>query len=359
MGRHFAIPLLMLLAGCGIQVLKQGEPNFNTAILLPYPTPQYQTVASARDAVSLDLVPAALPAACLPLPAPPPGLPAPGPVAAIPPALPAATPAASSAAQRAQVTACVYAVKAIIDDLYREYRITLHHFADDGNAVADMSVLALTGAATGPVSTVAKTTLSGISTFIGGSKSILNQDLLYKQTVEILINQMDTDRDNQFKTMIKEMGGGSYSMEQAKADLLEYFAEGTWDHAVTSLQTAVASNQANCKAQTDAAKVAQSNGTANAAPTGGTTGSTTTPASSTSCSSTTTTTTLTPTVATAKTIFQATNGVTFYQVVKAAGSTSDPITVAFSTDGENFPTTLAPMPFSIFVLLVNPTPVKN
>ena len=39
MRRYFMLPLFLLLAGCGTQVLTQGEPNFNTAILLPPPAP--------------------------------------------------------------------------------------------------------------------------------------------------------------------------------------------------------------------------------------------------------------------------------------------------------------------------------
>jgi len=322
MGKYLAIPLALLLAGCN-SVLIQGEPNFNTAILLPDPT------AAARNSVNLGLTPASVPTVCRD----------------------------DSTADSQTVNACVYAVKAIIDDHYREYRITLHHVADDGNAAADMTVLGLTTAATGPISTVAKTILAGAGAFVSGSKSILNQDLLYKQTIEILINQMDTDRDTQFKTMLNEMSG-TYTMRQAKDDLLVYFAAGTWDHAITSLQTAVAANQANCKAQTDAAKVTQAQLGGKGTPPGATPNDTAPPSTSaTACPPTgAQPPPLTPAVAAVGKVFSALTGVGTFRVDKAATSTGL-ITVSFAPDGKTY-SALQPMAFSLFAQYVSPVPIN-
>lgn len=323
MGKYLVIPLVLFLAGCGAQVLMQGEPNFNTAILLPDPT------AAARNYVNLGLTPAAVPPGCQDNPV----------------------------ADSPTVNNCIYAIKAIIDDHYREYRITLHHFADDGNAAADVTVLGLTTAATGPISTVAKTILAGAGAFVSGTKSILNQDLLYKQTIEILINQMDTDRDTQFKTMLNEMSG-TYTMRQAKDDLLLYFAAGTWDHAITSLQTAVAANQANCKAQTDAAKVTQAQLGGKGTPPGAT------PSDTTSASSSTTACPpagaqpppLTPASAAVGKVFSALTGVGTFRVDKAVTS-AGLITVSFAPDGKTY-SPLQPMAFTLFVQYVNPVPAN-
>jgi hypothetical protein len=296
-----------------------------------------------------------LPAAC------------PSPAAAATPDYPAALPPAASAPD---VAKCVYAVKAIIDDLYREYRITLHHFADDGNAAADITVLGLTTAATGPVGTTAKTILSGVATLVGGTKSIINQDLLFQKAIEDVINQMDIDRDTQFNTMLGQMKGTSYSIEQAKADLLEYFAAGTWDHAIVSLQTTVAAKKNDCKVQTDANKVnAAATPSPGAPPTVAaaaaappTTGTATPPSATTNnCGpATPAPTTLTSAGVKVGAIFPAATGVGFYQVSIAPRSDSDTITVKFSTSKTNFPkTALPPMPFSAFVRMVTPTPVSS
>jgi hypothetical protein len=346
MCRYLAIPLLLLLAGCGAQVLKEGEPNFNTAILLPYPN---DPSVSARNIGTLGLTPATLPVVCQV------------------PAAPAAV----------NVSNCVWAVKAIIDDLYREYRITLHHFADDGNAAADISVLGLTTAATGPIGSSTKTILSGVATLIGGSKSILNQDLLFQKAIEDVINQMDIDRDTQFTTMLHEMQGDNYPIEQAKADLLEYFADGTWDHAIVSLQTTVAAKKAACKAQTDATKVNVAQGTtppANPAagaqgaaaaapapgagntPAGGSTA--TAPASAGDCGPTTTQApALTEAAAKAGTIFAVSSGAGYFKVKTAAAPSTDMIAVIYSADGKSFTGAAMNVPFSTFVGWVKPTPV--
>ena len=357
MRRYFMLPLLLLLAGCGTQVLMQGEPNFNTAILLPYP-PAQAKIAASRDVETLDLVPKVLPAECPSAAA-----------AATPdkPPLPVPNPAPPAATLQ-DVEKCVYAVKAIIDDLYREYRITLHHFADDGNAAADITVLGLTTAATGPVGTTAKTILSGFATFVGGSKSILNQDLLYQKAIEDIINQMDIDRDTQFKTMLQQIQGSKYTMEQAKADLLEYFAAGTWDHAIVSLQTTVAAKKANCKAQTDATKVAVAQGTqpasdnnasAPAASPGPSGSSAPAPAKPADCGPTTAQAPgLTPDVAKAGKIF-ATTAQTFVLVVTQAKIPTDNITIEESTSSTDFShAKTQTIKFSTFVLRVKPVPIN-
>jgi len=361
--RYLAFPLLLLVSGCGTQVLIQGEPNFNTAILLPYPATE-QLAVSSRNAGNLGLVPAALPGECQSAPSPQ----APSPTAAVGAPTPFAP--TSATVPQAQVAACLYAVKAIIDDLYREYRITLHHAADDGNAWAEMTVLGLTTAATGPVGLVAKTALSGVSTFVGGSKSILNQDLLYQKAIEDVINQMDIDRDTQFNTMLGQMKG-NYSIEQAKADLLEYFSAGTWDHAIVSLQTTIAAKKNDCKNQTDANKVnaAATSATAPAtpgspapgaaAPAAPLTTGTPPPASATTnnCGpATPTPTALTPDIAKAGKIFQ-TTAQTFFKVTTAAKTPTDKITVEYSTDISNFSSKNSEtLVFSDFARLVTPTP---
>ena len=404
--RYAAVPLLLLLSGCGSQVLIQGEPNFNTAILLPYPMPEYQIAVSARNAQNLGLVPAYLPSEC---PMPPLAsttdtvsststistqtsqttqastTTAPQTTMSTTSQKTTAQPAhtATPTAPKPDVIACVYSVKAIIDDLYREYRITLHHYADNGNAVADIGVLGLTTAATGPIGSSLKTILSGTATLVGGSKSILNQDLLYQKAIEDIINQMDIDRYTQFNTIMEQMKT-TYTLEQAKADLLEYFADGTWDHAIVSLQATVAAKKANCKAQTDTNKVslAQSgaamsdNTTSSPAPTpatppaGGTpakpAGTSTTPATTTNPAPTTndcgpTTSTQAPTLtvqaAQAGKIFPVSAGAGYYKIKTAAASSTDFIYVIYSADGKSFTGAAMKVPFSTFAGWVKPTPV--
>jgi hypothetical protein len=58
--------------------------------------------------------------------------------------------------------------------------------------------------------------------------------------------------------MVQEMTGSpaNYGFNEAMDDLLKYYAYGTWDHAMTSLQTATAANANACKGAVAKAKVA-------------------------------------------------------------------------------------------------------
>lgn len=229
----------------------------------------------------------------------------------------------------------------------------MHHLANGGNAAADISVLGLTTAATGPVGATTGKVLTGITAFITGSKSVINQDILYKQTIENIIYQMDTDRATRLTNINTSMSGVGYTLAQAKDDLLLYFAAGTWDDAITSMQTTLASNQANCQAQADQSKVSQAQiGTGSGA---GGSGPAATP---TNCPpAPAAPPPLAYTAATNGTYFQAASGVGLFKVTTAPTSATSSITVAFSPDGKSF-SPLKPMQFSLFVTLVNPVPVK-
>jgi len=223
--RHLAALLTAAgLSGCGWQRIGQGEPAFDTALLLP----------SASTS-------AASPYATVP-------------TSGVPPTVPQACAGQATSTDPSTIGNCVYALKTVIDDSYREYRITLHHFADDGDLAMDIGALGLTTAATLTPAAAAKTILAAMSTGLQGSKATINEDLLYKQTIEMLISEMDSDRAQQFNLMLQEQAAGGYSMSQAMDDLLEYYADGTWDHALTALQARAALTQATSQATLIATK---------------------------------------------------------------------------------------------------------
>ena len=334
-GRAVVGAVLLALAGCNVQVLQQGEPNFNSAILLPGYDPAKAAAMAARSPTHLSLTPQETPASCLSAAevaakaaavavaadadAAAKATAATVADAALAAALAAKTPdaasraadaaaadaasakaaalkanadsAASTAAAQAALVpsateetaaakACVYDVKALIDDQYREYRITLHHYVDDGNAALDVGSLGLGTAATLIGAAPVKTTLSALGTLLTGTKSVINEDVLLKAAIESIINQMDADRQQQFGIMLSEINGTAspYTLSQAKDDLLIYFSDGTWDHALVSMQVQTAANSAACKTDTNNAKV-------QVAKTGTTTTATTTPSATSACPS--------------------------------------------------------------------------
>ena len=231
--------IALLATGCSqMQSIAYGEPNFNTRVLLAElgPKPMTQspnTLPGSREAAT-GLQPPRLPQDCdfeIPYPG------------------------------KVRVTACVYALKGYIDNEYREYRITLHHLADNGNALADITVLGLNTAGTVVGGAAIKAILHAVAAGVGGSKTIINEDILYKRTIITILNQMDADRDKQFAVMLKEMKGtGVYTIGQARDDLLLYFEAGTFDHGISSLEAVAAANKEDCKAKRDDTKVAPSSG---------------------------------------------------------------------------------------------------
>ncbi len=102
-----------------------------------------------------------------------------------------------------------------------------------------------------------KAILHAVAAGVGGSKTIINEDILYKRTIITILNQMDADRDKQFAVMLKEMKG-NYTIGQARDDLLIYFEAGTFDHGVSSLEAVAAANKEDCKTKRDDTKVAAS-----------------------------------------------------------------------------------------------------
>jgi hypothetical protein len=183
---------------------------------------------------------------------------------------------------------CFYALKTIIDDQYREYKIALAHIVNGGTTLADLANLGVTTAATATPGAAAKTLLSAIAASISGGKAIVDSDLLYKQTIVITINEMDADRaqiETQMLTRLNSTTAPLYSLEEAENDLLGYYEAGTFTHALVSLQTKTAANQANCSAQAQNAKTSGANAGA------------TTTATSTGCPATTPSTTADPGIA--------------------------------------------------------------
>jgi hypothetical protein len=157
---------------------------------------------------------------------------------------------------------CVYALKSIIDDKYRVYRAAMHHLVNGGNAIADVAGLGLGLAGTITPGEAAKTLLAAIGTTVAGARTAIDADYLYKQSIEMVINQMDADRNGQFAVMIQEMTKDVdvYGYSEAMDDLLKYYAYGTWDHAITSLQTSTAANANACQAAVVTAKVKKATG---------------------------------------------------------------------------------------------------
>jgi hypothetical protein len=223
-----AFAMASLLGGCGTDLLTQGEPAFNTRVLYPQsatsppgsqsPSPRQ---ISARDPNRNALGPQQAPSGC---------------------------DSDNPQPDKPTVRECVFELRTIIDDYYREYKITLMHSVTYGNASLDIVHTAFDLASTATPAATAKTILSAIATGLGTTKTVINEDILYKQTVQAILNRMDADRDRQFTAILTAMdtGAAPYTMAQARSDLMIYFEDGTFSHGVEALQAATAADKASC-----------------------------------------------------------------------------------------------------------------
>jgi hypothetical protein len=207
---------------------------------------------------------------------------------------------------------CIYVYIDAIDVAYMKFKSDTLALVGDANAGADITILGLTGAATGVGSREAKTILAGIATFIGGVRDKITADVLYNTSIITLLQRMDADRNEVHAAILQQMQKGPaiadsgntqpakaagpvvksgivdkhlvvavpasatvpastttidsyrniaptpanprktaelpYSLDQAASDLLAYYAAGTYAHAVVSMQEHTGAQATNCKA---------------------------------------------------------------------------------------------------------------
>jgi hypothetical protein len=191
------------------------------------------------------------------------------------------------------VKSCFYAMKSLIDDNYREYAITLVHAVDNGHLASDLTVQALTTASTVTGGATAKSVLSAIASGVNGARGYVDEDLLYNQSIALVLNQMDIDRSRlatvAMTALQQETDKDPYTVAQVYNTLLEYYWSGTFSHALDSLKASSGAAKSACKAAAYKAQIAPP-----AAAGQGASASATSAATSTSCDSGTTTPPLAP-----------------------------------------------------------------
>lgn len=223
--------LCLVIGGCSDQVVntfRSGQPDFDTGLLMP-------TVRSS-DGKTTMLVSGATgttPGAALP-----------------------AAPLQPQSCVENNTADCIWDLKSLIDNAYGGYKIALRQIIDGGNTGADLAVLGLAAGITATPGASVKTLLAAIQTGIAGGKSAVDSDMIYKQSVGLIINQMDKDRATIEAAIINHVNndGSRYTLSHARNDLLDYFNAGTFTHALASLQNSTATASAACQAQAVAAK---------------------------------------------------------------------------------------------------------
>lgn len=136
-----------------------------------------------------------------------------------------------------QPQTCYWETKALIDYRYQVYKTNLLHAVNSGTFAGDFISLGFdTAGAITPGATAAKlfSALAGAAT---GTKSLVSQDILYKQTITILISEMDSDREDEAEKIEKGLAANPPPpLAEVIDELLVYYEIGTFQHALVTLQ---------------------------------------------------------------------------------------------------------------------------
>jgi peptidoglycan hydrolase-like protein with peptidoglycan-binding domain len=132
---------------------------------------------------------------------------------------------------------CFWTFKSAIDSSYQHYKTNLVHAADSGNLTGDILALGLTTAGSITPGAAGARLFSALATGVLGVKSFVNEDVFFKQTITIITGEMDSDRADVFAKIEPHVQATPYDRSQMIDDLLAYYEAGTFQHALTSLQT--------------------------------------------------------------------------------------------------------------------------
>lgn len=158
---------------------------------------------------------------------------------------------------------CTMAMKLLIDVRWAHFSDELLGAVNNGTAVIDLATVGLNGAATlAPTGT--SQILSAIAGGLGSAKTTINQDILYKNSVTLILLQMKKDRASWgtvIMTKLNASGSNGYqSMYEAATDLYAYDRAGSWNEALVSMQSSAGAQTAACEAEQKKANLASADG---------------------------------------------------------------------------------------------------
>lgn len=167
------------------------------------------------------------------------------------PTPPPACAGAESMTDYIAIRKCTEAMKLLID-------VRWAHYADSLNAAVTSGVTAIDavslGLSTAGTLTPTGTTqiLSAIVAGLNGLKATANQDLLYKNSITLILLQMKKDRASWATVIQKEINAGANgykNMFEASADLYAYYRAGSWNEAIMSMQSDSGAQEAACQSE--------------------------------------------------------------------------------------------------------------
>lgn len=137
-----------------------------------------------------------------------------------------------------------------IDVNYNRYKEDLFYGSSSGSLIADLGILGTTLAATSATGVATKATLSAIAAGITGTRTAINSDVLYNNSLLSLIAKMDSDRAQQKVAMIKVISSttGYTSYDQLSGDLITYYQAGEIHNAIIGITNSAGAKLSQCSA---------------------------------------------------------------------------------------------------------------
>jgi hypothetical protein len=149
---------------------------------------------------------------------------------------------------------CIRELETDINGSFAEYQIQLQSDIAKTNSFLNITGIGLSAASTAAGGASAKTILSAIGTGIGGIRTSISEDFLFKSTIQTLSSQMVADRAKVATRIASAMKSDmdSYSIHDAYGDLLDYYYAGTLLSALQSVNADAGAKAASCSATAQA-----------------------------------------------------------------------------------------------------------
>lgn len=160
--------------------------------------------------------------------------------------------------QRDAIKKCTQAMMLLIDVRWGHFADELNATVANGTTVLDITTMGL-NIAGGLTAAGTTKVLGAIAAGLTGSKSIINDDMLYKNSIQTILLQMKKDRLKQQQQILARLDSDKKpynDMFEAALDLYAYDRAGTWNEALLSLQSDVAAKASACQDEVTAAKAA-------------------------------------------------------------------------------------------------------
>lgn len=169
---------------------------------------------------------------------------------------PASCQGAQAADSEVGRNACVTDLITEINAAYYQYEIKINQRISGVNSAADVGGVVLSAVGTALTDKTTRTALSAVGSVVKGAQADFNKDVLYQDTMAMLVHQMQADRAKILAGIRLSLRKpiGEYTLAQAKSDLNDFLHAGTLVDALSNLTQSTSNVASKCEAAEAAVK---------------------------------------------------------------------------------------------------------